>query len=387
MRVKRIKLREIFATNSKKTLEIELETEKVRVRSSVPLGTSKGKFEALYLSTSEAASKFVFIKNKFLSQNFNSQEEVDDFLHSLDRTENFSEIGANLALAISSAFLKAFAAENHQEVFEFLSKEKAKMPRPICNIVGFKGSGDVEEYLLLPVHQTSFRENMEKIMQAYLKVAELLKIRDPSFSFTKDLESAWFTRLSLIEILKILTKVSNEFLLKIGLDFAASHMWDGKQYYSYSMNNYIFSTQDQLNFVISLARKFPIFYIEDPFNQEDFVSFSVANKQLSPKLICGDDLLATNVKRLKDAIDLKAISSAIVKPNQIGTISDTIKFVKLAKENKIFTIMSHRSAETDDNLICHLAVGLGCDYIKVGTSGERVSKINELLRIEEILNK
>ncbi|MEM5802115.1 MAG: hypothetical protein QXQ18_01880 [Candidatus Aenigmatarchaeota archaeon] len=386
MMVKNIRLREIYATNSKKTLELEIETEKGKVRSSVPIGTSKGTYEVAYLNTEEAKKKFLFIKNKFLLQNFKTQEEVDNFLHSIDPSEKFKEIGGNLALAISSAFLKAFAQQNNQEIFEFLSKgKKVELPRPICNIVGFKGYRDIEEYLLLPVHQISFRENIEKIMQAYFKIAEMIKQKDPSFNFTKDLESAWFTRLPMNDILKILTKVANELLLKIGLDFAASQMWDEKQYYVYSNNNFVFSSQEQLDFITNLAKKFPIIYLEDPFHENDFISFSVATRQLAPKMICGDDLLATNTKRLKGAIEMKSINAAIVKPNQIGTITDVINFVKLAKENKIFTIMSHRSGETEDTLICHLAVGLGCDYIKIGTSGDRIVKINEMIRIEELL--
>jgi enolase len=390
MRIRRIKLREIFATNSRKTLEIEIETTKGRVRSSVPMGTSKGSYEVRYLKTEEAKKKFLFIKNRFILQEFDSVQEVDNLLRRIDPSDNFKEIGGNLALAISSGFLKAFALNEGLEIFEYLlknllKKEKVRMPRPICNVIGFKGQRDVEEYLLLPVHQNTFKENIEKIMNAYFKIRELLKNRDPSFTFTKDLESAWFTRLPMNEILKILTKISNEFLLKMGLDFAASHMWDEKRYYVYSHNNFVFSTQDQLEFIINLAKKFPIIYFEDPFREDDFISFSVATKRLAPKMICGDDLLVTNIKRLKDAIDVKAVNAVIVKPNQVGTISDTINFVKLAQENKIITIMSHRSGETEDTLICHLAVGLGCDYVKFGTSGERTAKINELLRIEEKL--
>jgi len=387
MRIKNIKLREVFATNSKKTIEVEIETEKGKVRSSVPVGTSTGKNEVSYILPQEARSRLVFMKNKLLFQDFRTQKEVDDLLHKVDPSHDFKEIGGNLALAVSSSFLKAFALNESEEVFEFLSKgKKLEMPRPICNVIGFKGQRDVEEYLLLPVHQTTFKENIEKITEAYLKISELIKLKDTAFTMTRDLESAWFTRLPIDEILRILMRVSNQYFLKIGMDFAASRMWDGKQYYTYANNNLVVSTEDQLNLIKTLANKFPIMYIEDPFCEDDFNTHAILTRQLSPKLICGDDLLTTSTKRLKDAIDLKAVNAAIVKPNQIGTISDVMEFVKTAKENKIFTVMSHRSGETEDDLICHLAVGLGCEYIKLGISGERTVKINEMLRIEEKLS-
>jgi enolase len=123
--------------------------------------------------------------------------------------------------------------------------------------------------------------------------------------------------------------------------------------------------------------------LEDPFHEDDFNSFAKIKEKLKNVLVCGDDLLVTNINRLKIAIKNNSINAAIVKPNQIGTITDTIKFVKEAKKNNIATIMSHRSGETEDSLICHLAVGLNCDYVKFGISGERVIKINEMIRIEE----
>jgi enolase len=136
-----------------------------------------------------------------------------------------------------------------------------------------------------------------------------------------------------------------------------------------------------------LVENYPIEYIEDPFEEDDFVSFSKLRAKLGMKFTVGDDLLATNLNRLKIGIVQKAVNAAIVKPSQVGTISDVMEFVKEAKRNDIATIMSHRSGETEDTLICHLAVGLGCDFIKLGISGERTVKINEMIRIEEKLQK
>jgi enolase len=183
-----------------------------------------------------------------------------------------------------------------------------------------------------------------------------------------------------------MAKVANENLLKLGIDFAASQLWDGTRYYVYRYSNKVLNTREQMNLVIKLAKEYPIIFIEDPLNETDFSNFSILTHELQPRIICGDDLYATNLKRLKDGIDFKATNGIIVKPNQIGTITDVINLVKEARKNNLVTVMSHRSGDTEDNLICHLAVGLGCDYIKLGISGERTVKINEMIRIEEKLS-
>jgi enolase len=385
MRVRKLEIREIFATNSRKTLEVDLETDKAKVRSSVPMGTSRGKHEVVYLPTDVAVRKFNIIRTHFTSEQFSDQKDVDDTLHLIDKSKDFREIGGNVALAISSAFLKAFAAEEGKEVFEFLGGKA--MPKPLCNVIGgWKGNrSDIQEFLLLPVHQRSFLDSVEKISNAYLKIGEILAKEDPLFSYGRNVESAWVTTLPLEEALKILTKVANEYLLKIGLDVAASQLWDGNRYYVYPYSNRILNWREQVDFMVELARNYPIIFLEDPFHEDDFVSFSTLTSMLSGKLVCADDLYATNIERLKHGLDFKAANAVIVKPSQIGTVSGVTEFVKRAKENKLITVMSHRSGETEDTLICHLAVGLGCDYVKLGIGGERTVKINEMIRIEEKL--
>jgi enolase len=130
-------------------------------------------------------------------------------------------------------------------------------------------------------------------------------------------------------------------------------------------------------------RNYPVIYVEDPFHEEDFESFSVLSHEVTGRLVCGDDLYSTNVKRLQIGKSYAATNAVIVKPNQVGTITDTIKFIEEAKSSNMITIMSHRSSDTEDTLISHMAVGLDCDYVKLGISGDRIAKINELIRIEE----
>lgn len=382
MEIKNLKLREIFATNSLKTIEIELETSKAKARSSVPIGTSRGKYEVACLPTEDIVKNFSKVKSHLVDHEFDDQADFDSTLRIIDKTSNLREIGGNLALALSSAFFKASALEEGKEIFEFLSQEP-KIPSPICNVVGgWKGQSDIQEFLLLPTYQKSFLNSMEKISLAYLEIAHRLKKQDHQFKFGKNLESAWVTSLNFEKVLEILTQAIKEKNLVIGLDFAASQLWDEKKYV-YS-NGELLSTQ-QLSLIEDLVEKYPIQFLEDPFHEDDFISFSTITHRLQEKIICGDDLFATNLDRLKIGINYKAINSILIKPNQVGTITDVINVAEEAKKNNLKTVMSHRSGETEDTLICHLAIGLGCDYIKLGTSGERTVKINEIIRLEEKL--
>ena len=380
MKVNDIRIRQIFATNSRKTIEIELATTKGKVKASVPMGTSRSKYEAVYLLPEEVLENFSKIKRHFISESFSDQADLDEFLRILDKTEEFKDIGGNLALAISSAFLKAFALEEGKEVFEFLSK-KSTIPIPLCNVAGgWKGQSDMQEFLFLPFRQKSFFSTIENISSAYLQLGKKLKEKDASFNFGKNIESGWVTSLKSRKLLDALTEVADENSLAMGLDVAASELWDGKKYV---YKDEVVTTSGQITMMEQMAKDYPIIYIEDPFHEDDFVSFSTLTSRLSNKLVVGDDLFSTNFGKLQYGISYKAAKGIIVKPSQVGTITDVIKVVKEAKKNEMKTILSHRSGETDDAFISHLAVGLNCDYIKLGISGERVVKINEIIRIEE----
>jgi enolase 1/2/3 len=381
MKVQNLSIREVLASNSQKTIELELETGKGKVRSSVPIGTSRGKYEIFYLPVDDAIEKFSSVKSHFISKSFMNQEDVDDLLKILDKSIGFKEIGGNLALGISSAFLKAFALEYGKDVFEFLS-EKPTIPLPVCNVAGgWKGQSDIQEFLLLPSNQRSFLESINKISRSYFHLRDSLKKYDRSFNFGKNIESAWITSLPFQKVLEILAKIAGD-SLEIGMDVAASELWNGKKYVYRNGN---LNTPEQLSLMEELGGKYSLKYIEDPFYDDDFVSFSNLTERLKDRIIVGDDLFTTNPERLQYGISYKSASGIIVKPSQIGTITDVIKVVQEAKKNKMKTIISHRSGETDDTLISHLATGLNCDYIKLGISGERIVKINEMIRIEEKL--
>ncbi|MGC8993257.1 MAG: phosphopyruvate hydratase [Candidatus Aenigmatarchaeota archaeon] len=381
MRVLDIKLRKVLASNSKITTEVELKTSKGVVYSSVPFGTSKSKYEVKYLPFEKVKENFLRIK-KYLIDDFDELKDVDELIHSIDKTEDLREIGGNLALAISYSFLKAFAMEENLPVFYYLNKNP-QIPKPVCNVAGgWNKQSDIQEFLLLPIHQESFQESIEEISNIYLKLADELKKSDKNFNYSKNLESAWVTSLKTEEILEILERIKTE-NIALGLDVAASNLWSGERYIYKDKE---LSTMQQIEYMVDLQRKFKLFYVEDPFHQDDFVSFSVFTKN-SNCLVVGDDIYATNVKRLKLGLDIKATNAVLVKPNQIGTVTDALNFVKEAKKNNLKIVVSHRSAETDDNILSHLAVGFGADYFKLGISGERIVKINEMIRIEEAINE
>jgi enolase len=381
MKVLDLKIRKVYASNSKETIEIEASTKKGKVFTSVPFGTSKSKYEVKYLPFKHVLSIFLKIKKYFL-EDFENLKEVDDLLHIIDKSEDFREIGGNLALAISSVFLKAFAMEEDIPIFLYLNKNPT-IPKPVCNVAGgWRGQSDIQEFLLLPLHQESFLESMEDIMKAYLELGNELKRIDNSFNYSKNLESAWVSSLQAEKLLETLEKIKGENLM-IGLDVAASNLWNGEKYVYKDKQ---LTTMQQLEYMLELIRKFKVFYVEDPFHQDDFVSFSVLTKN-SNCLVVGDDIYATNIKRLKAGLDIKATNAVLVKPNQIGTITDALNFVREAKKNNMKVVVSHRSAETDDNLLSHLAVGFGADYFKLGISGERIIKINEMIRIEETIRE
>jgi enolase len=427
MLVRGLRIRKILATNAQPTIEVELKIKAGEVRAAAPMGTSRGSHEAVALPADDAIRKFALILRHFKTEQFYEQSEVDALLHAIDKSSDFREIGGNLALAISSAFLKAFALEKELEPFEYVyavaarnAKEDADramrslpehkqrprvtMPLPLCNVVGGwkgksgAGQSDVQEFMLMPVSQSSFAGSVANIAHAYNEVGDALADSDAGFTYGRNLEAAWTTKLGIGQILKLLTPIAGNRMLRLGLDLAASNLWNGRQY-AYTQGVFHITDSgdiqmeeklirtEQLDFVEELTRRFPVAYVEDPFEQEDFVSFGALTHRLGSRgvLVAGDDLYATNAGRLQQGADIKATNAAIVKPNQCGTISDTMAFVALARKAGMRTVMSHRSGETEDTLAAHLAVGLGCDYVKFGLGGERAAKLNELVRIEEKL--
>jgi len=370
---KDVKARKILNSAGIFSVEVELFTDDESFVASVPEGTSKGKHEAKRLPPEVAITKINGDVSKKLKKT--KIESLSDILKFEKQIKKF---GSNVTLAISFALLKALAKSKRCEPWQLFTKKK-KIPKPLNVILGGgKHAGEdsptFQEFLLLGTH-ADFKKNIEQNLQAHEQVN---KEYSPS---GKDLEGGWVMDVDNETALKILSHANKN--SKIGIDCAASSFYNTKtKFYEYK-NGHKLSREAQIDFVIKLQKEFCLCYIEDPLHEEDFEGFAILTKKLGKSvLIIGDDLFTTNPERLKKGISIGACNGCIVKPDQIGSLTDVIKFVELAKKHKYTPVISHRSGETDDDILADLAVGLEIPIIKIGiVGGERISKINRLLKI------
>lgn len=413
--IKKIYAREILDSRGNPTVEVELELETGIVSlAAVPSGASTGTFEALELRDEDPnryLGKGVLkaVKNvnekiakEIIGMDVFSQKEIDQKMIELDGTKNKSNLGANAILGVSLACARAASLEKRQplytyikEKFQFLEKEY-KIPIPMFNIINGGQHSDsglsVQEYKLVPSGIKKFKEQLRAGSEVFHTLAKILSEKGYSISvgdeggFAPQLESNT-QALDLINLAieKAGYKKGEE--LNIGLDVAANSFYEEKE------DNYIFKPENislkkemLVNIYSDWIEKQNVISIEDGLNEEDWSGWRMMNEKIGKKnMLIGDDLLVTNVERLKKAIEEKACNAALIKVNQIGTLSETIDCIKLAKKNEMKIVISHRSGETTDDLISDLAVGTGAEYMKSGSlsRGERICKYNRLLRIEE----
>ncbi len=397
----KLKAIEILDSRGNPTIKVILETPYGVFKSSVPSGASTGKKEAKELRDNDKRynGKGVLkaieniekiIAPKLLNKDFKDQEKIDNFLIKLDGTENKSNLGANAILGVSMVVCRAGAALKKVPLYSYINsiwKDDINMPVPFFNVIngGVHAAGnslDIQEFMIVP-NEDSFAENLRKGTETYhLLRKEIIKalgkssvnIGDeggyvPAFNNTK-------------QVLNILSLFKD---VKISLDCAASEFYKNKKYI---LEGKKIDYQELLNYYINMAEDYPIFSIEDPFDEEDWKAFKAIQEQLGEKvLIIGDDLLCTNIKRIELAEKRKACQGLLLKVNQIGTVTEAIKAAKLVRSYGWKIMVSHRSGETCDDFIADLAVGIGADYIKSGAParGERVVKYNRLLEIEKEL--
>lgn len=401
--IEEVKARKIFDSRGSATIEIEVLSKKGFGQALAPSGASRGVHEAVPYPEGGVDEAVKLVKNiiapKLISLKSESQEEVDSLLHKIDGTESFEKIGGNTAIAISLAAAKSFASSKGVSLFQHLSgRSTHQLPHPLGNVLGGgkhagKNAPDIQEFLALPVKVSSFVEGAFANTRVHAKVRELLEKADATFTGGKGDEGAWAPNLNNDKALEVVTtaceRISDELGVEVrtGLDVASSSLWNEKdKAYVYEREGIKRNAGEQIDYVLNLIKTYKLVYVEDPLHEEDFKGFAEITKKTKSCLICGDDLFTTNIARLKTGIDLKAGNSIIIKPNQIGTLTDTLNTVKVAKSAGYVPIASHRSGETCDTYLAHLAVGFDCPIIKVGVvGGERIAKINELMRIEEAL--
>lgn len=371
-------------------------------RAAAPSGASRGRHEVVAFpkgGVDEAIRRVREVSAKLLEMDISAQGQIDELLRELDGTSNLRRIGGNTTVAISMAVAKTAASALKMPLYKHLGGEGASsLPYPLGNMLGGgahagKTAPDIQEFLAVPVGASRFVDAAFANSQVHKKVKVLIESKDKTFAGGKGDEGAWAPNLDNIAALEVLAqaceRTSDEvgFEIRPGLDVAASSLYDAKRRkYTYRREKKLRNAGEQIEFVLDAIKTYELFYVEDPLHEDDFRSFAELTKKVKKCFICGDDLFVTNITRIRKGIKLGAANAVLIKPNQIGTLSDTLAAVKLAGQHGYVPVMSHRSGETSDETIAHLAVGFGCLIIKTGVvGGERVAKLNELIRIEEEL--
>ena len=396
MKIEDIILRRIIDSRGNPTVEAEIKTKNGVGIAAAPAGASTGTHEAMAwpensvsLGMQRAEKKLM---PKLIGVSADDQKNFDSTLKEIDGMQNFSNIGGNVCVALSLACAKAAANSSNETLFHYLGQKKEySIPAPMSNVLGggahAVGGTDIQEYLV-----TAFDNDVNTAMEAnaavHKEVKAVLKKKFPNIALGKGDEGAWVAPMKNVEALELVVsaaeKVETEtgVEIKTGLDIAASEFFiDGK----YKYKEQSLTPEEQVDFVLGLIEEYDLHSVEDPLDQEDFDSWAALTEQ-TDALIIGDDLYVTNKERLQKGIDLGSTNSILIKPNQIGTLTDTIETVELAKKNDMANVISHRSGETTDTTIAHLGVAFDSHAIKTGImGGERVAKLNELVRISEKL--
>lgn len=408
MKIKDIIGREILDSRGNPTVEVDVILENGIIgRASVPSGASTGSKEALELRDKDnryhgkgvlKAVKNINgpLKELLIGMNVDNQKEIDYKMLESDGTENKSKYGANAILGISLAVLKASALNKKMPLYQYVGEGKG-MPRPMINILNGGAHADnkldFQEFMIVP-HGNSIKEQIRVASEVFHTLKKILK----SHNFMTNVgdEGGFAPNLTNTkEALDLIVSAIKEsgYIpgkdVSIALDVAASELYkNGK--YELEGENKSLSTEELINYYQELVNEYPIISIEDPVDENDWQGLAIITQKLGDKIqIVGDDLFVTNKKYLQQAIDQKAGNAILIKPNQIGTITETIETINLAKENNYQTIISHRSGETEDTTIADLAVGLSIGQIKTGSMSrtDRICKYNQLIRIEEEITK
>ncbi len=396
-KIKEIIAKEIKDSRGNPTIEVELETEKGSFIASCPSGASTGKNEALELRDEDGRGVSRAIKNvnkilapKLKGKNPENQKELDNLMIELDGTENKSKLGANAILPVSMAICRAGAGAEKLPLYKYIANiaennTSLKIPLPSFNILEggahAKNDLDIQEFMIV-CQKKIFSENLVLVNRIFNNLQEIL-IKNYGSDLQMGDEGGFAPEISKTEQALFLLKnaIGENIDVKIALDCAASQFYkDGK----YLLEKKEYTKSALLDFYKDLLQRFPIISIEDPFAEEDWRGFEEILKELPNTIIVADDLTTTNIKKIKEAHSKNTCNGVIIKLNQIGTVSETIKAVRLAKSYGWKTIVSHRSGETMDDFIADLAVGIGADFVKSGSPAqpERMVKYNRLLEIE-----
>jgi len=408
--IKNIISREILDSRGNPTVEVDIILENNTMgRAAVPSGASTGEFEAMELRDNDKTryiGKGVLTAVNNINDEINKalvgvdvidQLNIDEIMIELDGTDNKSRLGANATLGVSMAAARAAAKVNNCPLYEYLSINKNPlMPVPMMNILNggshADNTVDIQEFMIYPIGAKTFSESLRMGTEVFhqLKSELLQKGLNTSVGdeggFAPDLESNEQALEIILTAIKNAGYTAGEEIF-IALDVAASELFDN-QLYNLASEDKSYSSDEMIEYLKILVDKYPIISIEDGLDQSDWDGWKKLNSKIGKNIqIVGDDLTVTNIHRLKRAIDEKSMNSILIKLNQIGTITETIQAVELAKKVGYGAIISHRSGETEDTIIADFSVAMGMGQIKTGSASrsDRIAKYNQLLRIEEEL--
>ena len=412
-KIKSIIARQIFDSRGNPTVETDvITTNGIIGRAAVPSGASTGQHEAVELRDNNKIymGKSVFnavenvnklILKELVNLSIFDQELIDSKMIELDSSPNKSKLGANAILSVSLAVAKAAALEKKISLFKYLGNENSNvLPVPLMNIINGGSHSDspisFQEFMIVPIGATSFSHALQIGNEVFHNLKIILKLRGLSTAvgdeggFAPNLngtEDAIDTIIKAVE--KAGYKMNDDVM--IALDCASSEFFkDG--YYDYSIfesgNNLRLTSEEQVNFLISLCQRYPIISIEDGMDEDDWEGWKLLTKKIGDKVqLVGDDLFVTDISRLSKGISQKIANSILIKFNQVGSLTETISAISLASENNFTSVISHRSGETEDSTIADLCVAFNTGQIKTGSMSrsDRMSKYNQLIRIEEEL--
>ncbi len=414
--IEKISALEVLDSRGNPTVQVEVVTEGgFSAKAIAPSGASTGSFEAVELRDGEDRFSGKGVRNAVENvnkkiymtlegQNVYNQQLIDDLMIKLDGTENKSQIGANAMIATSMAVARVAARSLGLPLYNYLGGISSKtIPIPMMNILNggkhASNSVNIQEFMIVPSQESSFIDVLDKSKKVYDSLKKLLNSKGFSVGvgdeggFAPDLpkdEDAIKFILEAIE--KAGFSAGKDF--SIALDIASTEMFEkakeiGKEGYYFWKTNEYKSKEKMIDFIVDLYQRYPIISIEDGLAEEDWESWRILTKELGEKvLLVGDDLFVTNQKRLKKGIVNNIANSILIKPNQIGTVTETLNTIKIANENGYKTVISHRSGETEDTFIADLAVATNSPYIKTGAPcrTDRIAKYNRLLNIENEFN-
>jgi len=400
-RITSIKGRIIHNSRGTKTIEVDVISDNQYLgRTSAPSGVSVGKYEAVsFPDDGPEESLRILNENskKFLEFEPSDLKSIDETLKSIDKTSNYSKIGGALAYAITIASMESASKAVGKQLFELISEQNEyRFPIPIGNILGGgvqagPGTPDIQEILISAPGAKTIRYAIETNFKVHKELRNVIEKADPSFTNGRGDEGGWAPKCDNEKALELCAMACENLgytlgkEVSLGVDFASSTQWDEEKHlYVYERAGFENTPEKQIEFAAGIIEKYKLIYAEDAVHEEAFGDMSELVSKFPKTMIAGDDLTVTNKDILKKAIENKSCNAAILKVNQAGSLYDALEFAKVANGNDIKLITSHRSGESIDSQISHIGIGTNSKMLKVGVvGGERVAKLNELIRLSE----